>query len=48
MLYNIIKLNRDIRDIKDIKDIRDIKEKMLNRKTPMDNYNKLKARTIKN
>ena len=42
MLYNITRLNRDIRDIKDIK------ERPLNRKTLIDSYSKLKAKTIKN
>ena len=42
MLYNIIRPNRDIRDI------RDIRERPPGRKTLIDNYSKLKARTIKN
>ena len=48
MLYNITRLNRDIRDIRDIRYIRDIRERLPNRKTPIDSYSKLKARTIKN
>ena len=42
MLYNITRLNRDI------KDVRDIKERLPSRETPIDSYSKLKARTIKN
>ena len=34
-LYNIARLNRDIRDAKDT---RDIKEGLPNRKTPIDSY----------
>ena len=42
MLYNIIRLNRDIRVIGNIR------ERMPYRKTPIDNYSKLKTRIIKN
>ena len=42
MLYDITRLNRDVRHI------RDIRKRPLSRKTPIDNYSKLKARTIKN
>ena len=54
MPYNIIRLNRDIGDIRDIKDIRDTRntkdtrERSPSKKTPIDSYRKLKARTIKN
>jgi hypothetical protein len=41
-LYNIIRLNRDIRVIGGIR------ERMPSRKTPIDSYSKLKARIIKN
>jgi hypothetical protein len=42
MLYNITRLNRDIRDT------RDIRERTPSRKTPIDGYGKFKARIIKN
>ena len=42
MLYNITKLNKDIRDT------RDIRERLSNKKTPIDSYSKLKTGTIKN
>jgi hypothetical protein len=45
MLYNVAKLNRDIRYLRNA---RDIKERLFSRKTPMDSYSKLKAKTIKN
>ena len=48
VLCNITRLNRDIRDVRDIRNARDIKERSLSRKTPIDSYSKLKARTIKN
>ena len=48
MLYNITRLNRDIRDTKDIRNARDTKERLANKKTPIDSCSKLKARTIKN
>ena len=41
-LYNITRLNRDI------KDIRDIRERLLNKETFINSYSKFKARTIKN
>jgi hypothetical protein len=42
MPYDITRLNRDIRHI------RDIIKRPLSKKTPIDSYSKLKARTIKN
>ena len=48
MLYNITRLNRDIRDARDIRNARDIRERLPSRKTPMDSHRKLKARIIKN
>jgi len=42
MLYNITKLNRDLRAIGDIR------ERMPYRKTLIDSYNKLKTKIIKN
>ena len=48
MLYDITRLNRDIRDVRDIKNARDTKERSPNKKTPINSYSKLKARTIKN
>ena len=48
MPYNITRLNRDIRDARDTKNIRDIRERSPSKKTPIDSYNKLKAKTIKN
>ena len=42
MLYNITKLNRDLRVIGDIR------ERTPYRKTLMDSYSKLKTRIIKN
>ena len=41
-LYNITRLNRDIRVIGDIR------ERTPYRKTPIDSYSKLKTRIIKN
>ena len=48
MLYNITRLNRDIRDARDIRNARDARERLPSRKTPIDSYSKLKARIIKN
>ena len=48
ILYNITRLNRDIKDTRDTRNARDIRERSPNRKTPIDSYSKLKARTIKN
>jgi hypothetical protein len=42
MLYNITRLNSDIRDIWDIR------ERTPSRKTPIDGYGKFKAGIIKN
>jgi len=42
ILRNIARLNRDIRDIGDIR------ERIPYRKTPIDSYGKLRAKTIKN
>ena len=48
MLYNITKLNRDIRNVGVIRDVKDIRERPPSRETPMDSHSKLKAKTIKN
>ena len=41
-LYNIFRLNRDIRDTKDIK------KRLFNRKALINSYSKFKAKIIKN
>ena len=48
MLYNITRLNRDIRDVRDTKKARNIRERLPSKKTPIDSHRKLKARIIKN
>ena len=42
ILNNIIGINKNIRNAKDIK------KRLPSRKTPIDSYSKLKAKTIKN
>ena len=48
MPCDITRPNRDIRDIRDTRNIRDTRKRSPSRKTPIDSYSKLKARTIKN